>query len=77
MMLAFEPVTLDTDSPDREATLVFRDGRLLAVLTVLSGIHAELEGKFFLEVVFADVPIVRPQAFETKEEFEEWLAGAS
>jgi hypothetical protein len=74
-MLLFQAVTLDTDAPDREATLVFRGGRLLAVLTCLSEIHADLAGKWFLEAAFADVPDVKPQAFDTIDHFREWLAG--
>ena len=35
MTLSFQPVTLDGDAPDREGTIVFRDGRLLALLTRL------------------------------------------
>ena len=75
-MLSFQSVTLATESPDREATLVFRDGRLLAVLTCLSDIHEDLGGKWFLETAFPDLPAVKPPAFETLEQFGNWLTRA-
>lgn len=73
MALSFQSVTLDANSPDREGTLVFRDGRLLAVLTCLSDIHADLAGSWFVEAAFGDVPIVQPPVFETIDQFGEWL----
>lgn len=73
MLLSFQPVTLDTDAPDQEATLVFREGRLLAVLTRLSHIHTENEGKWFLETLFAAVPVLRAPLFETPDELSAWL----
>lgn len=73
-MFSFQPVTLDTTSPDSEAALVFRSGRLVAVLTRLSDIHADLGGKWFLEAAFANVPAVQPVVFETMEQFGEWLS---
>ena len=71
MVLTFQPITLDTDAPDRDATLVLRDGRLLAVLCCLSDIHEEA-GHWFLEVAFADLRPA-PVTWETLEAFEAWL----
>ncbi|WP_158812000.1 hypothetical protein [Beijerinckia sp. L45] len=48
MTLSFHAVTLDAVSTDREAMLVFREGRLLAVLTCLSDIHEDLRGHWFI-----------------------------
>jgi len=76
-MLSFKPVTLDTDAPDQEAVLVFRNGNLLAVLTRLSAIHGDLKGKWFLEAAFGEVPVVQPPVFESTEHFEEWVSRAS
>ena len=73
MRLSRQTVTLDADSPDREALLVFRDGRLLAVLSHLSDIHPDLQGQWFVEAMFGNVPPRRPQVFETPDRFEEWL----
>jgi hypothetical protein len=76
MTLSFQPVILDADMPDKEATLVFREGRLLAVLTCLSDIHEDLRGHWFIEAIFGKIPQRQPQAFETLARFEEWLGGA-
>ena len=72
-MLSFQAATLDTDLPDREATLVFRDGKLLAVLSCLSAIHGELAGRWYTEAMFGMVPARPPETFETLARFEEWL----
>jgi hypothetical protein len=76
MALSFQPVTLDSSTPDREGVLVFRDDQLLAVLTCLSDIHAELAGRWFVEAVFGDVPVVRAPIFDTADQFASWLANA-
>jgi len=74
MTLSFQAVTLDGNSPDREATLVFRDGRLFAVVSCLSDIHADWAGTWYIEAAFADLPRPQPPTFETLAELEEWLA---
>ena len=76
MVLTFQVVTLDSNSPDQEGSLVFRDGRLLAVITRLSDIHPELAGRWFVEATFGRVPIVYPPPFETIDEFEDWVTNA-
>jgi hypothetical protein len=76
MALSFQPVTLDGTAPDRDATLVFRDGRLLAVLTCLDEIHDDLEGKWFVEVTFGRVPVMHPPVFETIDQFGAWVVNA-
>jgi hypothetical protein len=74
MALSSQPVTLDGEGPDREGTLVFRDSRLLALLTRLDTIHGELAGRWFVETIFGDLPERQPPAFETTGAFGEWLA---
>jgi len=76
VVLSFQAVILDSSSPDQEGRLVFRDGRLLAVITRLSDIHPELAGRWFVEATFGRVPIVHPPAFETIDEFEGWITNA-
>ena len=76
MVLSFQAVTLDSSSPDQEGSLVFRDGRLLAVITRLSDIHPELAERWFVEATFGKVPIVHPPAFETIDQFEDWISNA-
>jgi hypothetical protein len=73
MALTFQPVSLDGNAPDRDAMLVFREGRLLAVLTCLSDIHAELVGRWFVEATFGDLPSGHAPVFETLDGFETWL----
>ena len=77
MALPFQAATLDVDTPDREATLVFRDGRLLAVLSCLSDIHAEPAGSWFMEAVSAISPAPEHQTFDSLERLEERLATRS
>jgi hypothetical protein len=74
-MLSFQPVTLATMTPDRDATLVFREGRLLAVLTRLSHIHLDDEGRWFLESAFAEVPVGHPPLFDDLDKARAWLLG--
>ena len=76
MSLSFQTVTLDTETPDRDAVLVFRDGRLLAVLSCLSDMHGDLAGSWFIEAVFGDTPRSQPQTFETLARLEQWLVRA-
>lgn len=74
MVLSKQAVTLDTDTPDRDGLLVFRDGRLIAVLSRLGDIHGPLEGHWYIESMFGDVPAFQPPTFETFRQFEDWLA---
>ena len=74
MALTFQPITLDTEAPDRDATLVLRDGRLLAVLCCLSDIHQEA-GQWFLEVAFTELR-PSPTTWATLAAFEQWLEEA-
>lgn len=73
MTLAFQPITLDGNAPDQEAMLVLRGERLLAVLTCLSDLHADLEGKWFVEATFGDLPSARPFVFDSTDHFQMWL----
>ncbi len=75
MALLFQPVTLDASSPDRDGALVFRDERLLAVVTCLSDIHDDLAGSWFIEAAFGELPHPQPTAFATLETLRTWLAG--
>jgi hypothetical protein len=74
MTFTFQPATLDTSYGDTHAMLVFRDDRLLAVLSCLGGMHGDLEGKWFVETVFADLPGRIYRTFETLHAFEAWIA---
>jgi len=73
MSLSLQSVTLDTQTSDKEALLVFRDGRLLVVLTRLGDIHCELEGHWFIEAMFGDLPVRHPPTFNTLDDFRRWM----
>ncbi len=73
-MLSFQKIILDTSTPDRDAILVYRYGRLFAVLSCLSEIHGDLCGKWFVEATFSNVPDDPPQTFESLDHFTQWLS---
>ena len=52
MPITFQPITLDSETDDRDAVLMLRDGRLVAVLTCLSDMHGVLAGRWFVEAAF-------------------------
>ena len=72
--LTFQTVTLGNNAPDCDAALVYHEGCLLAVLTRLSEMHAELAGKWFLEATFGIQPVLQPPLFDKLEDYESWLA---
>lgn len=74
MGIEFQPVTLDSGDLDNDAMLVFRDGRLLAVLTCLSDIHEDLHGKWFVEATFTGIPQVQAPTFAELSEVEAWAS---
>lgn len=74
MAIEFQPVTLDSGDYDKDAVLVFRDGRLMAVLTCLSDIHDDLEGKWFVEATFTGIPQVQSPTFAELAEVERWAS---
>lgn len=73
MRLSFRPVILDMSFDDQEAVLAFREERLFGVLSHLSGIHGESAGKWYVEVVFANLTEPPRTTFATLEEFEQWV----
>jgi len=72
MMIEFTPVTLDSGPEDNEAVLLFRDGRLLAVLTCLGEIHEEMQGSWFVETTFNGVCEPSQLMFDSLSEAEVW-----
>ena len=76
--IEFRPAILDTQGRDSEAVLVYRDGRLAAVLTCLSEIHGDQQGLWFLEACFVEVRKPPPDnLFETLAEAEDWMKRSS
>ena len=76
MSLDFQPVQLATGSSDTEGRLVFSQGKLLAVLTRLSGQHGPDAGKWFLEANFKQPPTRFAPLFDDIETAAEWLESA-
>lgn len=58
MTTSLQPVRVDTGGADEDGRLVFRDGKLAAVLVRLSDGHGDAAGRWFLERGFGrlDVP---------------------
>lgn len=75
-MFSFVPTTLDSDTPDSEAVMILRDGRLLAVASCLSGIHGALAGHWYIESAFRGLPYRVDTTFETLGSLEAWLSTA-
>jgi hypothetical protein len=73
--LSFQPVELDTDGYDSEAMLVFRDGRLLAIVCCLGEIHEAEEGKWFVEKGFGRLDGRPAGTFGTLDDFKSWALG--
>ncbi len=76
-MISLQPVTLDVDTGDQEARLVFRKGRLVAIVAQLGDIHEDAKGRWYLEMVFGDVPTPHPDTFDSLLDLERWLSPAS
>ena len=73
-MISLQPVTLDVDTGDQEAQLVFRKGRLVAIVARLGDIHEDAKGRWYLEMVFGNVPTPHPETFNNLPEVERWLS---
>ncbi|WP_445192366.1 hypothetical protein ACT009_17710 [Sphingomonas sp. Tas61C01] len=66
---------MDTGDDDDRAVLVMRDGRLAAVLTLLSDMHEGMAGQWFVEALFAPAPDTRRRVFADPNAFVAWLDG--
>jgi hypothetical protein len=74
MSFIFQPVTIAGDTQDSEGVLAFDGGSLVAVLTRLSDMHGDMEGRWFIEAMFGDAPPPLERTFETLQVFEDSLA---
>ena len=74
MRISFAPVTLDVVHGDEKAMLVFRDERLMAIVSCLGEAHGAKAGHWYVEAVFIDLdPRIR-DTFATLAEVEARLA---
>ena len=74
MEISLAPVRLDTDDGDAEGVLVFREGRLLAVASRLSDVHARLAGRLYVEAVFGPRDIWIGNIFDGEDDLRQWAA---
>ena len=72
MAYSFQELALASEWPEEEAVLVFRGGRLLAVLSRLSGVHGELAGRWFVEALFRGQTGSTVPTFAALEDFCSW-----
>jgi hypothetical protein len=75
MTFSFQPIALSTRGPDSDGMLVLRDGALIAVLSRLSAIHGSLEGRWYVEAAFRDLPTAPGETFGDLDSVERRLAG--
>lgn len=76
MTVSFEPVVLDS-CVDNEAVLVFREGRLIAVVSRLGELHQELAGRWFVETTFDAGQRTPAHPFRDLSEVESWIGAPS
>lgn len=72
-MFRFEPIPLDSPT-DTEGLLVFRDDRLIAVVSQLSDLHGGSAGCWFVEASFGLSPLTYPEPFVDLPQLESWLS---
>jgi len=70
--LTFHPVQVAVGK-DGEGRLVFRDGRLVAIVVRLSTIQGEQAGGWFLEVGFPPLDIPNPPVFPDLDAAAAWM----
>lgn len=75
MAISFQAIDLDARE-DKEGMLVFRDGRLSAVIARLSAMHGDLAGHWYLESGLGEVEISGQRLFTTLAEVETMLTGS-
>lgn len=63
MAFTLRPVRVETGCEDEEGRLVFRGGKLVAVLVRLSGRHGDGAGRWFLEHGFGGLDDPVPPCF--------------
>lgn len=74
MKASFQHIALDSSDGDDQAVLVFRDDRLVAVLSQLGVMHGDITGRWFVEAMFGDHLLKPPRlTFLVPSEFVAWL----
>jgi hypothetical protein len=73
MAVEFKPATLDS-AYDNEAMLLFRNGRLMAVLARLGEAHEDLQGHWFIEKTFTSLSEPQRRTFADLADAEAWAS---
>lgn len=73
MTIEFQPVRVNTGSPDEEGRLVFVAGRLVAVLVRLSDQHEDASGQWYLEHGFGVLNDPASSTFPSLQVVETWI----
>ena len=73
LVLQFQPIAVDTGSPDRDGMLVIANGLLVAVLVRLAEPEHDNFGSWFLEVGFGRLQGQRAPTFLNVEDATRWL----
>jgi hypothetical protein len=74
MSLHFEAVTIDENYGDEEAVLVYRGGRLLAIVSRLGPGHGNLAGGWYVEKMFGSLSRSPDMPFPDRKALEGWFA---
>ena len=74
MQISFAPVTLDVAHGDDRAMLVFRDDRLMAIVSCLGEAHGMDAGRWYVEAIFTAADTGIRDTFATLAEVEARLA---
>lgn len=74
MSVSFQPVQVAIGSDGAESRLVLHDGALVAVLVLLSELHGDDAGRWYLEAGFGRLDHSRPPTFVDLDEARAWIA---
>lgn len=73
MVVEFRPVELASRHHVEEARLVFRKGRLIAVISRLDESQGELAGRWFVEACFDGIIDCPRDTFDDLADIEQWV----
>ena len=72
-LVIFQPISVDTRSPDQTGMLMLVNGLLVAILVRLDAPEHERPGAWFMEVGLGRLARVRAPSFDTLEDATRWV----